>query len=218
MKKRRAVGGIALALVLLFSAGTGHAAGPFAVGVKAGTTGLGLEGTLGVSDRVNLRASVSGLDYSTDVEEDDIEYDGTLKVRSAGVLADWYPFGGRFRLSAGGFYNGNEFRGSAQEEGLPIGEGVYDARLDAEVDWRRFAPYLGIGWGNALAGGRLSFSSDIGVLFTGSPRVRLDGTTNNPVLEEQFREDVRREEESLEDDLEDLKYYPVISVALSYRF
>lgn len=218
MGYRRVVGGGALALVLLCSAAGSQAAGPVAVGMKVGTTGLGLEGTLGVTDRVNLRASVSGLDYSTDVEEDDIEYDGTLKVRSAGVLADWYPFRGRFRLSAGAFYNGNEFRGSAQDEALEIGDNLYDARLDAEVDWRRFAPYLGLGWGNAVAGGRLSFSTDIGVLFTGSPRVSLEGRTGDPVLEEQFQEDVQREEESLEDDLEDVKYFPVLSVSLSYRF
>ncbi len=218
MKQRYLIGGSALALALMLGTGTAQAAGPFALGVKAGTTGLGVEGTLGMTDRVNLRATVTGFDYSTDLEEDDIEYDGTLKLRSAGLLADWYPFGGRFRLSAGGFYNGNEFSGSARGE-LDVGDNTYDdARLDAEVDWRSFAPYLGIGWGNAVAGGRLTLTSDIGVLFTGSPSVSVDGTTGDANVDDQFRDDLREEERSLEDDLDSVQYYPVISISLNYRF
>lgn len=205
-----------LGLGLCTTAATAQAEG-FALGAKLGTTGLGLEGTVGLRDHLNLRGGVYGLDYSRELEEDGIEYDGDLELRSAALLADWHPFGGGFRVSAGGYYNGNEFSGSA-EGSLDIGNNTYDARLDATVDWDGFAPYLGVGYGNAVAGGGWSFAFDLGVMFTGSPSVDLDGQVNNAALQDQFEDDLRREEAQLEDDVEDIEYYPVLNLGLAYRF
>ncbi|MBK1691795.1 hypothetical protein [Ectothiorhodospira mobilis] len=205
-----------LGLGLYAAASTTQAEG-FALGAKLGTTGLGLEGTLGLRDNLNLRGGFYGLDYSRELEEDGIEYDGDLELRSAALLADWHPFGGGFRVSAGGYYNGNEFGGSA-EGSLDIGNDTYDARLDATVDWDGFAPYLGVGYGNAVGSGGWSFAFDLGVMFTGSPSVDLDGQVNNAALQAQFEDDLRREEAQLEDDVEDIKYYPVLSLGLAYRF
>lgn len=212
---RRAVAVLA-AIVLPLGYSTAGA-DSFAVGAKAGTTGLGIEVTWPLSDSVNLRGGYYGFDYDTDLEEEGVEYDGDLRLRNAAVFADWHPFGGSFRLSAGGVQSGNEFKGSAEGD-LEVGENTYSSQLQAKVGWSGLAPYLGLGFGNAMSGGRLSFSFDLGVKFTGSPEVRLDGSVNDPALEAAFAEDLERERVRLEDELSDAKYYPVVSLGFAYRF
>ncbi|HRP35213.1 MAG TPA: hypothetical protein PLI48_04940 [Gammaproteobacteria bacterium] len=208
----------ALLAVVLLPLGWGSAAADsFAVGAKAGTTGLGLEATWRLTDAVNLRGGYYAFDYDTDLEEEGVEYDGDLRLRNAALFADWHPFGGAFRISAGGVQSGNKFLGSADGE-LEVGDNTYTGQLEAEVSWSGLAPYLGIGFGNAMRGGRLSFSFDLGVMFTGAPDVRLDGSVNDPALEDAFAEDLARERANLEDELSDAKYYPVVSLGFAYRF
>ncbi|EHQ53348.1 outer membrane protein domain-containing protein [Ectothiorhodospira sp. PHS-1] len=120
-------------------------------------------------------------------------------------------------MSAGAYHNGNELKGKA-DGSLDIGDNTYDASLDATIDWRSFAPYVGIGYGNAIRGSRWSFAMDAGVMFTGSPDVRLRGQVSDPALEDAFNDDLKREEDSLKDELKDVKYWPVLSLGVSYRF
>ncbi len=205
-----------LAAVLLFASGTA-AADSFALGAKAGTTGLGVEASWAVLERINLRAGYYTFDYSTELEEEGVEYDGDLRLRNAALFADWHPFAGRFRITVGGIDTGNEFKGAA-EDSLDIGDNTYDAAVDATVGWSSFAPYLGVGFGNAVGAGRWSFSMDLGVMFTGSPDVVLNGTVNDPTLEAQFQDDLALEQQRVQEDLDDAKYYPVLSLGVAYRF
>ena len=198
------------------------AAGPaaaesFALGAKAGTVGLGVEGTFRIAEAVNLRGGYYGFDYSTELEENGIEYDGDLDLSNAGLFVDWHPFRGAFRVSVGGVQSGNAFVGTA-DGSLDVGENTYVAEVRADVDWDGFAPYLGIGWGNAVRAPGLSFSFDLGVMFVGEPAVSLAGTVNDPALEEEFQDDLAREEQTLREELEDAKYYPVVNLGLAYRF
>lgn len=202
-------------LALMLASGAAGAEN-FALGAKFGTAGLGLEATWRVTESVNVRTGYYAFDYSTDLEEEGIEYDGDLKLRNLGLFADWHPFNGRFRVSGGGVQTGNKFRGDADGE-LDVGDSTYSAVVDARVGWSGFAPYLGIGVGNALRS-RWTFSFDLGVMFTGSPSVRLDGTASDPALEQAFREDLAREEANLRDELSDAKYYPVIAIGAAFRF
>ena len=214
--KTRLAFAVPCALALLLG---GHAAAAenFALGAKAGTTGLGLEGTFRMSEAFNLRGGFYTFDYSTDIEEDGIQYDGDLELRNAGLFVDWHPFTGTFRVSVGGVQSGNAFGGAADGE-LEVGDDTYFAQLQADVDWDGFAPYLGVGWGNAVGSPGWSFSFDLGVMFTGEPSVSLTGTVDDPLLQAEFEDDLAREEETLRRELEDVKYYPVINLGLAYRF
>jgi hypothetical protein len=92
------------------------------------------------------------------------------------------------------------------------------------VRFNSLAPYLGIGWGNATRGERrLYYSFDLGVVFHGSPDVDLDvqGIIADVASEEaspELRTFLANEEKKLEDELEDLDLFPVVSFGLSYRF
>lgn len=210
--------GLGVSALAFAPAGAASENGTFSVGVKAGTTGLGVEAAMPLTSGWNVRAALNGFDYDSDFEEDGIDYDGTLRLQSVSLMADWHVFGGAFRVSPGLFVNRNELRGKA-EGSLDIGNDTYEGRLDATVDWRTLAPYLGIGWGDSFRGGRVTVSADLGVMFTGSPSVRLRGEELSGTVDPGvFEEDLRREEASLKDALRDAKYYPVATLGISYRF
>lgn len=208
------------------------ASAELALGLKAGTPGAGLELTYGINDSLNARLGYNRFDYDYETTEDGIDYEGDLKLESFSALLDWHPMKGNFRVSVGAFSNGNEFDLTASgQDNVQIGNRTYDidGQVDATVDFNDFAPYVGIGWGDAVAGSKhWSFGVDLGVLFQGSPEAQLTGSgqafdetsgmfidmTDDPT----FQEELAREEQDLNDDMEDYKYYPVFAVGLNYRF
>lgn len=204
------------ALVLLAAAPAALADG-FGLGAKAGTPGIGLEGTFGMTEGLNLRGGYYLFDYSDTLNENGIEYDGDLELDNLGLFLDWHPFRGTFRVSVGGVQSGNAFIGTADGE-LDVGENTYTADLRADVDWGGFAPYFGVGWGNAVREAGWSLSFDLGVMFTGEPTVSLTGTVSDPALQDQFEQDLAREEADLQNELDDVTLYPVIALGVAYRF
>lgn len=199
-----------LALSGLLLAGTAHAEG-FGLGVKAGTLGVGVEGTFGLSKRFNLRAGVNSYSYSTDETASDIRYDAELDLQSAAVLLDWHPFAGAFRLSAGYVHNKNALRVTGTT--TSVGSGNYPAgvTVTGDVTFKKNVPYAGIGWGNAARPGFIGMSFEVGAVFQGTPTVRLSGSGVSEA-------DLREEEQQAQADLDDFEIYPVVSFGLSFRF
>lgn len=189
----------------------------FALTGKIGTTGLGLESTFRTTDQVNLRLGGYGFDYSTEVTETAVTYDGRLRLRSLALIADWHPNSGGLRASVGIFYNGNKFSGSA-EGSVTLDDVIYEGSLNASADWRSLAPYVGVGYGNAVSGSNWSFAIDAGLMFTGSPRVRLSGQVNDPSLQSDFDDARLIEQRRLQEEVNDFKYFPVLSIGVSYAF
>jgi len=199
--------------------------------VKIGTTGVGLDFTYGLNSKLNLRASGNYFTYSYDDfdldDEDEVsttaedEVEATLDLLTLGAFLDWHPWGGSFRLSAGAFYNGNELTLDAVPGDLiEIGENEYAVQaFNGAVTFDSFAPYLGLGFGNAAdTTSRWHFSLDIGVLYTGSPEVDISATASNPTLQERLNADIAVETADLEEDVEPFVVYPVIAVGVSYSF
>ena len=90
--------------------------------------------------------------------------------------------------------------------------------LDANIDFRKTAPYLGIGWGNAVdSGNPLSFSIDIGVMFQGTPKVSLETSKDTSGIPG-FQDSLDNEIADFKDDVDNLKYYPIISLGVAYKF
>ena len=161
------------------------------------------------------------LTYST--TDSDIDYDAELKLQNTSLLLDWHPFSGVFRLSGGLINNQNKLGLTGTPTGTTtIGNSSYTpaeiGTLTGNVGFKKTVPYAGIGWGNAAAQDKhFGFNFDIGVIFQGSPSVRLssNGTLANDAT---FQSELRQEEQDLQADLKDFKYYPVISFGISYRF
>jgi len=220
----------------------------YAVGVKVGTLGLGLDISRSITDKLNLRFNINGATYSDTGTESDVEYDYDLDMITAGLLLDYYPMESEFRLSAGAYYNGNEFALT----GKPTTAGTFDINgvtyttadlgsLKGTVDFDEFAPYIGIGWGNSTKKAGWGFSVDVGLMYHGEPNVDLTAVKGSAVTtaEDAFKianptatqaqidaasgwdvieANVQAEESDLINELNDYKIYPVVSFGVTYTF
>ena len=202
------------------------APGDTALGLKVGTLGAGVEFTMEAAENINLRLGANYFKLNREIDVEDNAYDMDLKLNSFTALADWYVTDSAFRVTAGAFINENGLTGtSLASNTYEIGDTVYTntevGTLTADVGFKSIAPYLGIGWGNPLADDSdWSFMVDLGVVFAGKPTLDLmtvGGTlSNNPIL----LADIEQTEQDFRDtdEIGYLKYYPVISVGLNYRF
>jgi len=215
------------AFVTLFAAGVVFAAASTkasaqSIGVTAGTPGIGLEAGMDINDMLGLRLTSGYFRLSHDVESDDVDYNGKLKLFSLGLLGDVYLFDSGFRLTGGAFYNDNHVRLTATPTGnVDIGGTTYTptqiGRLDGNVDFNEFAPYAGLGYTSNRGGQGFSFVADAGVMFQGAPEVTLASSGPATALPG-FAADLERERQSIADDIDGFRYYPVVRVGVAYRF
>jgi len=208
-----------LILSVLLSFGTGCAYfGGLAISGKAGTLGLGGELTRKVTSNINTRFGINALNFDMEGEIEDIEYDVGVDFLSYSALLDWHVFNGSFRISGGALVIQNEISLDLRlTDSLTIGDTEYDpdeiGTLSGNIGFEGVAPYLGIGWGNALTRNkRWGFTTDFGVAFTGAPDVALSSTGSVS------QADLDIEKANIEDDLSFLTVSPVISFGLFYKF
>lgn len=215
--------GILFVLITMVAVAPAFAQEKVAVGAKVSTLGLGVDGAMMINDNFNVRLGIQGFEYDKSGTESGVKYDFDLGMFSVGTLVDYFPFNNGFRLSLGAFFNDNELDMKATAaDSYEIGDTIYTpaevGSLTGKVDFDEFAPYIGIGWGNPFGkDGNWSFSVDLGIMYQGSPDVSLkaNGTLANNAA---FKDDINREVASLESDIDDYEYYPVISVAVTYSF
>ncbi|KQQ89348.1 histidine kinase [Massilia sp. Leaf139] len=183
--------------------------------------------TTPLANKLNARVGLNYAGYSYDGSTSDLDYEFKLKLATADALLDFHPFDGAFRLSGGVVYNGNRIDADAK----PAANGTYTingraystaqvGKLNGKIDFRKTAPYLGIGWGNAVKNTGWGFAMDLGVAFQGSPKTSLasHGCSAPALVCNQIASDVAVENAKLAEDAKDFKAYPVIRVGLSYRF
>ncbi len=192
------------------------------VGLSAGTLGIGPQiGIAIVPGTYGARIQFGYLSHSYGTSSDGVAYKGNLTLRNVGLLGDWYPWAGAFRLSGGLFYNGNRVSLNAQPDGdrFIFGGDSYTAAqvgsVQGQVSFNAVAPYLGLGLGGG-AGAGLRFSGDLGVMYQGTPKVRL--TASNPTVSSQLAADLQATESGLQASLGRYRFYPVVQLGLTYRF
>jgi hypothetical protein len=172
------------------------------IGVKAGTLGIGFNVGTALGSRINLRGGANFFEYQDSLTEDGINYKGTLQLRSVEAKLDVFLVGG-FRVTPGFLlYDDNKISATAA---VPGGQSF------------------------TLGGTRyFSVSTDIGVVFQGSPQFALGlagssctstfticvpintipGTAAN----------IQSEQQKISDDLKPFKYYPELSVTFGWSF
>ncbi len=214
----------ATAAVLALLAFPGVAPADTSLGLRGGTLGGGVELSYALSQRAALRLNADGYNFKRTDTHDNIDYDMKLKLQTASLLGDWFPFANNFRVSLGAVFNGNKLALKGQPSGGSyIINGVpYNAQdvgsLDATVDFNKAAPYFGIGYGRPINSG-LSLILDLGVMFQGSPRSKINATCTASTLNcAALQNDARAEQSRLDTSLHSFKYYPVISLGLAYTF
>ena len=199
------------------------------VALKVGTLGIGLDVSHMITENFGLRANINGFSYSDTQDVSDINYDADLKLFTAGLLADYYPFENNFRVSAGVYYNDNHADGVFKPSDgttFELGDHEYDATEIGKVDAGAYyddsiAPYIGFGWGNKSTSSGWGFTLDIGAMYQGSTKVYADATINDSVPDDQkaeIKQDIETERNQIEEDVKDYKWYPVIMIGVNYSF
>lgn len=210
----------ALTLVLL-SSGQALADNDFGVGVKAGTLGIGLEGTWRPLPYMDVRLGANAYDYEDDRDYLDINYDATLALDTFYATANFrFPLS-PFRFTAGVYSNGNELQMVSAETGDVTVGGVTFTQaeigtLSATTAFSSTAPYVGFGYDFSIAG-KVGMNLDFGVLWQGEPTVAMgaDGLlANDPTL--LFA--LETERLALEDEMSDFKAWPVVSLGFVVNF
>ncbi|QNA99693.1 hypothetical protein [Massilia sp. Se16.2.3] len=205
------------------------AAAQVGASLDAGSTGVGAHLSFPLASSLNGRLGVNYFKHDFTRSSGQLEYDLDGKLQTVDALLDWYPrAGSSFRLTGGVIYNNTRFDAVAEPNGLStfrLNGTQYNIAevgiLVGKVDFRKAAPYLGIGWGNALSDERgWSFGGDLGAYYQGSARVSLRSLncTVATAVCQRLASDVAEEQARLAGDVSDYKVYPVLRASLSYRF
>jgi hypothetical protein len=206
------------------------------IGVRAQASTLGLFGVdagYRFSDNFHARLGldVGGFGYNT--SNSGVDYDANLSLSNVHLLGDYFPFGGGMRLTGGLIFQGNRLTGNAKPtagstvnlggQSYTLGANQQIASIGSEAAFgSAIAPYIGIGFGTPISPG-LSFNADLGVMFPGSPAVKLNpvlssATLGNAALTNEINTQVQRQQDATNRDIAGFSVYPVLSIGFSYAF
>ena len=191
---------------------------------KVGTTGLGADLTVPlIPNWINLRAGYNFGEWRPSTTQGGINYQADVRLETTPLLIDIHPFHGNFRITGGVYLNRTEIDLSSTVDASTVGGGGSPpgtAVLNANVSWSKdYAPYFGIGYGNAADANLLDLpiavglSIDLGAYYQGSPNVILTESTGTVSAA-----DLAIEAAQLEQDLSNLKFFPVLTIGIHIRF
>ena len=207
--------------------------------MKAGTGGVGFDVATPLARKLNLRGGASFFNYSHHFNEDGIGVDGTLNFRTVSASLDFFPFGGGFRISPGVvLYNGNHVMANASVPGgqsFTLNDVNYTSSITDPVGGtfdvsfgHKAAPSLTVGFGNMIprSGRHWSVPVEIGFEYIGAPLIALglSGSACSTAgcgsvqTDPTIKANVLAEQNKLNDDISPLRFYPIASIGIGYRF
>lgn len=213
---------LAVLAVALTASGSALADHNFGVGVKAGTLGIGVEGTWRPLPYIDFRAGANQYDYTDNGIYGGVNYDAEINLDNYYLTGNLrFPLS-PFRLTGGMYSNGNEFNALSGDNGaiIFIGGDPYPAdavgRVSAKGSFDDTSPYLGVGFDFTVLG-KVGMNLDFGVLWQGSPQVSIgtDGLLNGDPT---FEASLEAERVELENELSDYKVWPVVSLGFVFNF
>ncbi|WP_455198052.1 hypothetical protein [Kaarinaea lacus] len=214
---------IALMVMVLATPVAGASeSGGIAVGLRAGILGGGVELNYPISKQLTVSAGINKYKATQSGTTDGIDYDTDINLETVPVLAHFHPFSGSFHLTIGAMINNNEFKMVADSNTTyDIGGMTYTSaevgKLSATVNFKKVAPYLGVGWGFSYSSG-IGFNVDLGILMQGSPKVDLKSRGGTLSSDAAFQAELDEEEQNAEDDLSEFTVLPVVSTGINWRF
>jgi hypothetical protein len=196
----------------------------YAVGLKGGTTGLGLELARSFPNpRWQLRLGGSHLGYGAIQtvalnKKSPLRLDPDVRLALLRAGVDFYPFRrSNLHLSAGLAYQLRpEYAAwidaptGIDYEGIVIAGDEFGS-IDLRLRWARVLPYLGLGLGRAVPKGRFGGGFDLGGYYLGPPRLR---TTMTGLIESTTLSD---EVPRIEKNMRGYRYLPNLTLHFRYR-
>lgn len=143
-----------------------------AVGVTAGTTGVGAEVQFALGPIFVLRGAVDTLGYDLDESYDDVDYSGRFDFDTLGGFVDLHPFANGFFVS-GGAYVGQRDIGLNATPSAPVNIGgqtftpAQVGTLTGQIKLKDVAPFAGLGFDNTFTrSSRWGFRALAGVAWS----------------------------------------------------
>lgn len=201
-----------------------------AVSADIGTTGAGAYLIVPMERTISGRFGVHALSRTKDQRASAVDYSTKATLRTFDILFDWFALEeSPFRITAGLVYNGNKLEAAARPDDggkYTLNNNTYTAAdvgtLNGLIEFRRAAPYFGIGWGNPLALSKKKWHvvGELGVFVQGPAKVNLVslGCTTSQTVCRQLAADVAVERGRFEEQIDFTKIYPVARVGMAYRF
>lgn len=211
-----------LAVIALLRGFPAHAV-EFAAGPTVSTLGFGVEVPIKLTDRWSVRVEANRFRTGARSRIGAMRWDFGLRLGTLGAAVDFRPNRDGLVLSLGYYLNRNQATMQAKPSNdVQIGSRTFTpaevGTLRGEMDYGRFAPYFGLGYDNTFRNtGSWSFAFRAGFLYMGQSQVSLSatGTLKNNLA---FLKDLAEEQEAIEGVLDVLRFYPVMALAVRYRF
>lgn len=191
----------------------------YALGLKAGTYGLGGEIVMALTPKIHLRlgGTYMKLENTIDSELFGVKAENKLRTGSIAMMANWQA-GNKFFFSGGAVYNMFEnIITGAPDEGLDFGVLTLD-HSQVEVltvtlkPGNTISPYFGIGYGSVISrNGLVSAAIELGGVYHAVPDLSLEtyGALSTNENHEQLM--------LLQDAVSGFKVLPVINFQLSFK-
>lgn len=199
--------------------------GLFALSVDCGTLGAGASAWVSAGKYFTFNAGYNWLNIRPSVSTTDIDYSGKLDMKNIPVMANWHPFKGTFRIFSGAVFADSKIKMTARANNdssysinghryttSQIGVLAGEAKFENDI-----APIVGLGWSKSPKKKGLGAYLDLGVAFSGSAKVNL--SASGPISSDPtFQADLAREVKKVNDEIEFVKFYPIIRAGIMYRF
>ena len=208
------------------------------VEVKAGLEGFGFDVAVPLTRRINLRGGAQFLGVTGSFSTDGLQVAGSISAENVDASVDIYPFHNSFHISPGiTAHNDNHVTGNLYVPpggSFSLGDTDYTSDpTDPITGLARLtfggtvAPRLTVGWGNLVPhnGSRISFPFDIGVEFTSRPVLQLylngngcDSDGCGDINSGDGLANQQQQVQQIENELAPLRFYPIMSFGVSYKF
>ena len=219
---------------------------PMALGLRLGTMGLGLELAARYDHMINARVLVNTGDLKFEDKTKNHQIDGETRTEdshaeisfsSLALLVDYHFLQSAARLTAGLMLNQDQLdvrkRGYIANREFNGRHYDIDGTASGSVDISAVQPYVGIGWGRAIdEGQRWTFTADLGLLLGLNADVAIDVAgqatdlqtgdqfdvdDTDSVAAQTFQNALRQEIRQTNSDLNDILFFPSLSIGLNYR-
>jgi hypothetical protein len=208
-----------------------------------GLGGIGFDVASPLSRRFNLRSGADFFSYNASFQEQGANVTADLRLRSGHASLDWFPFGGRFRLSPLVVYGNNNrvIATALVPSGSTItlnGQDYISSYTDplhgsGSIDFRKISPGFSLGFGNIIPRNRSHFSIPVeaGFYYVGQPglKVAFTGSACDPTQpasigcesvdsDAGFQQNLAAFTARNNHNLSYASFFPILTVGFGYRF
>ena len=201
--------------------------------------GFGAQVAKPLPHRSDIRGGFNFYGYNNDLSEDGIHYAADVSLKSVNIQFDKYLVGGLFASGGALVWNGNNADATTSVPGgqsFSLGSASYISNPASPVHgesgltFRTMAPLATLGFGNLTSKGRIAYTVEAGVAFHGTPAATLSlagsactpvGSTlvcQNAATDPTIQSNVAAQQQKINDDISNFKYYPILQFSIGYKF